>query len=145
MPASLLNILAVVLLLLFLTLIGIGACLSKEKLNKEKYFFLGFIILLFTIIYAVSILNYDISDKGVRVRQLEEEVTEVSDIVAWVLGNLSRGGDRKSYEKLMSLRERIKNPEMARRVSQEVQKTGKFYDSEKVKSLIKLKASIFSP
>lgn len=133
---------AAILLLIILAVIGIGVYRSNKKLNNEKYYFLGFIILLFTVIYAVSILDYDISDKGVRkkleekIEKTESEVTEVSDIVAWTLGNLSRGGDRNSYERLLSLQERVKNPEMAERVSDEVRGTGVFYDSEKVRSSI---------
>lgn len=64
-------------ILIILAAIGIYAFFwAKENQTKEALLFFGFMILLFTIIYATSVLNYKISG-AVDISKLEQTKQEV--------------------------------------------------------------------
>lgn len=68
-----------IFILLILTFIGwYGLFRIKKETTKEKYIFLGFVILLFTIIYSVSILGYKVGG-AVDISKIETTKKEIYD------------------------------------------------------------------
>ncbi len=112
----------------------------RESRYTQEYLLLGFLILLFTIIYCVSFLHYKIGGV-IDISELEktkENLKDVNDFVIIEIGQLgdrsrwqnAYGGDRSSYEALLSLKEKIKDIERNKIVSTEIKTIESVYSPD---------------
>jgi hypothetical protein len=54
---------------------------AKAKWAKEVYYFVGFSMLLLTVVYGITILDWEIVGSGVSVKKAKEEVNQAKEDV----------------------------------------------------------------
>lgn len=125
--------------------------LWRENFEKEKIYFLGFVVLLFTIIYCVSFMGYDIqgvkqaqeaaekseksaekSEQAAKTAENSEQITRATIEIA-NLSNRAKwnnGGDFKSYKELVLLQEEIRNEGLKKFIIDEIKSIEISYDAK---------------
>lgn len=123
--------------------------LSNGSFNKHLYHFLGFVVLLFTVVYCVSFLGYDIqgvkkaqefaeeskaaAEKSVKAKEESEEIVRTTTEIL-NLGNQTRwqmnGGDLKSYNALLLLQKEVKNDALRGILTEQINSVNSSYNAD---------------
>lgn len=142
-----------------ITLCSLGAYVfrlrRKVDIERYRFYFLGFIVLIFTVIYSVSFMGYDIQgvkrmqqymeqskqykEETKEIAQENKEVSAKTQIAAQVVGiiNLaekahwkSNGGDLQSYKSLKLLQSTTQNKELKKVISEQIEVIKNAYSAE---------------
>ena len=115
--------------------------LKKEKFDREVYYFLGVIVLLFTVIYCVSFLDFD-TPWGKQAQKAAEKAEEYKDVVGKILEifdlsnkakwQQNNGGDYESYKKLLEMQKEIKNNELKKILAEQIDSIKNSYNAEDI-------------
>ena len=71
----------ILLTFIFVTAIFTVSCGPKKNWPKEVYYFVGFSMLLFSFVYGITVLNWEIISSGVSVKKAKEEVNQAKEDV----------------------------------------------------------------
>ena len=115
--------------------------LKKEKFDREVYYFLGVIVLLFTVIYCVSFLDFD-TPWGKQAQKAAEKAEEYKDVAGKILEifdlsnkakwQQNNGGDYESYKKLLEMQKEIKNNELKKILAEQIDSIKNSYNAEDI-------------
>jgi len=122
--------------------------LKKDGGGKELYYLLGFIVLLFTTIYCVSILRFNIQGFKQEKEEFEKKINKATESsvnkvekTAEILSLSARvnwqanGGDYNSYKTLLSLQNEIKNEDLNNFIIAKINAIKNIYDVDTIRKV----------